>query len=193
MPHEPSAWFAAQVKAGKSSSATLPAACRCALLNCHWHVHPPVAPPARLCGNEADLFAKLLLHVRRDLERNQRHILAEEAWPGVAASYFSLIYDVPCRSPHGIPIDLLDRLLIISTQPYSEDEIRKILTIRCEEEDVEMTDDGKDLLTKVSEWPEWQHIARGVRMEWADMWVEGRGWASIKRLQLWLWDRCSWH
>ena len=65
---------------------------------------------------------------------------------------------MPCRSPHGIPIDLLDRLLIISTQPYSEDEIRKILTIRCEEEDVEMTDDGKDLLTKVSEWPEWQQI-----------------------------------
>ena len=33
-------------------------------------------------------------------------------------------------SPHGIPIDLLDRLLIISTQPYSEKEIRQILTIR---------------------------------------------------------------
>ena len=34
-------------------------------------------------------------------------------------------------SPHGIPIDLLDRLLIISTQPYSEKEIKQILTIRC--------------------------------------------------------------
>ena len=33
-------------------------------------------------------------------------------------------------SPHGIPIDLLDRLLIISTQPYSEKEIRQILVIR---------------------------------------------------------------
>ncbi len=54
-----------------------------------------------------------------------------------------------CRSPHGIPIDLLDRLLIISTQPYSEKELRLILDIRCEEEDVEMTDDGKELLTKV--------------------------------------------
>jgi len=42
------------------------------------------------------------------------------------------------RSPHGIPIDLLDRLLIISTQPYSEPELRTILDIRCEEEDVEM-------------------------------------------------------
>jgi RuvB-like protein 2 len=34
------------------------------------------------------------------------------------------------RSPHGIPIDLLDRLLIISTDPYTEEEIRLILDIR---------------------------------------------------------------
>eukprot|EP00892_Ulva_mutabilis_P006681 jgi/Ulvmu1/4385/UM002_0110.1 len=53
------------------------------------------------------------------------------------------------RSPHGIPIDLLDRLLIISTNPYSESEIRKILEIRCEEEDVDMTADAKELLTKI--------------------------------------------
>merc|ERR1719223_1797615 len=38
------------------------------------------------------------------------------------------------QSPHGIPIDLLDRLLIISTTPYSEAEVGKILSIRCEEE-----------------------------------------------------------
>ena len=37
---------------------------------------------------------------------------------------------LPCRSPHGIPIDLLDRLLIISTQPYSDAELRQILDIR---------------------------------------------------------------
>ena len=44
-----------------------------------------------------------------------------------------------CRSPHGIPIDLLDRLLIISTRPYTEKELHTILEIRAEEEDVEMT------------------------------------------------------
>merc|ERR1719377_289068 len=53
------------------------------------------------------------------------------------------------KSPHGIPIDLLDRMLIISTQPYSEDETRHIIDIRAEEEDVEMTDDAKALLTKI--------------------------------------------
>ena len=42
------------------------------------------------------------------------------------------------KSPHGIPIDLLDRLLIVSTTPYTEKEIKHILDIRCEEEDVEM-------------------------------------------------------
>ncbi|XP_064401849.1 ruvB-like 2 [Halichondria panicea] len=52
-------------------------------------------------------------------------------------------------SPHGIPIDLLDRLLIISTQPYSEKDIKQILTIRCEEEDVEMSDDAVAILTRI--------------------------------------------
>ncbi|KAI8806924.1 ruvB-like 2-like protein [Cladochytrium replicatum] len=52
-------------------------------------------------------------------------------------------------SPHGIPIDLLDRALIISTSPYSESEIAKIISIRAEEEDVEMTEDAKEVLTKI--------------------------------------------
>merc|ERR1719316_2645797 len=53
------------------------------------------------------------------------------------------------ESPHGIPLDLLDRMLIISTTPYTQKEIRKIIDIRAEEEDVEMTDAAKDLLTKI--------------------------------------------
>ncbi|KAJ1920643.1 RuvB-like protein 2 [Mycoemilia scoparia] len=54
------------------------------------------------------------------------------------------------RSPHGVPIDFLDRLLIISTQPYSEAEINEILRIRCQEEDVEMAEDSFGVLTKVA-------------------------------------------
>jgi len=53
------------------------------------------------------------------------------------------------KSPHGVPIDLLDRLMIVATIPYSEKEISQILRIRCEEEDVEITDEGRDLLTKI--------------------------------------------
>lgn len=54
------------------------------------------------------------------------------------------------RSPHGIPIDLLDRMVIIATQPYNEDELKKILKIRCEEEDAEMSDDALVVLTKLA-------------------------------------------
>ena len=54
------------------------------------------------------------------------------------------------QSPHGVPLDLLDRLMIITTAPYSDREMRKILDIRCEEEDVEMSDDARELLTKIA-------------------------------------------
>ncbi|KAL3823569.1 hypothetical protein ACHAXA_002910 [Cyclostephanos tholiformis] len=53
------------------------------------------------------------------------------------------------KSPHGIPLDLLDRLMIVSTEPYSHDEVRKILSVRCEEEDVEMADDAMELLARI--------------------------------------------
>ena len=44
------------------------------------------------------------------------------------------------ESPHGLPIDLLDRLLIIPTSNYSEKELNLILKQRCEEEDVDLED-----------------------------------------------------
>ncbi|GMI29307.1 hypothetical protein TeGR_g10190 [Tetraparma gracilis] len=45
---------------------------------------------------------------------------------------------------------MLDRLMIISTSPYTEAETKKILVIRCEEEDVEMAEDALDLLTRIA-------------------------------------------
>jgi len=34
------------------------------------------------------------------------------------------------RSPHGLPVDLLDRVLIVSTKPYTEEDIQQIIQIR---------------------------------------------------------------
>uniref|UniRef100_A0A8C6Q4G2 RuvB-like helicase n=1 Tax=Nothobranchius furzeri TaxID=105023 RepID=A0A8C6Q4G2_NOTFU len=53
------------------------------------------------------------------------------------------------QSPHGIPIDLLDRLLIIATSPYTERELKQILKIRCEEEDVELSEEAHMVLTRI--------------------------------------------
>lgn len=46
------------------------------------------------------------------------------------------------KSPHGIPIDLLDRLLIIRLMPYNLEEIVQILAIRCEVEGIEIETDA---------------------------------------------------
>ncbi|KAL7636506.1 UNVERIFIED_CONTAM: hypothetical protein RMT77_013281 [Armadillidium vulgare] len=52
-------------------------------------------------------------------------------------------------SPHGIPIDLLDRMIIIKTSPYEQKEIKEILKIRCEEEDCDIHEDALTVLTKI--------------------------------------------
>ena len=72
------------------------------------------------------------------------------------------------HSPHGLPPDLLDRVLIVSTQPYTPEDIQHIIKIRyvhktrplssvcsltslveyrCEEEDVTLTDSALEILT----------------------------------------------
>jgi len=54
------------------------------------------------------------------------------------------------KSPHGIPVDFLDRLLIVATKPYSPQELKQIIQIRCEEEDVDMSESAVDLLKKIA-------------------------------------------
>ncbi|KDR85904.1 hypothetical protein GALMADRAFT_235052 [Galerina marginata CBS 339.88] len=54
------------------------------------------------------------------------------------------------RSPHGLPMDLLDRVLIVSTKPYSEEDIQQIIQIRCQEEDVQLTADAANVLTSMA-------------------------------------------
>ncbi|KAI9763023.1 MAG: RuvB-like protein 2 [Chaenotheca gracillima] len=55
------------------------------------------------------------------------------------------------RSPHGLPLDFLDRLVIVSTHPYSAEEIQQILSIRAQEEEVDVTPDALALLTKIGQ------------------------------------------
>ncbi|CEP03308.1 RuvB-like helicase [Plasmodiophora brassicae] len=54
-------------------------------------------------------------------------------------------------SPHGIPVDLLDRLIIIKTHQYQREQIRQILSIRAEVEDIVVADDALELLSQVGE------------------------------------------
>ena len=49
-------------------------------------------------------------------------------------------------APHGIPVDLLDRLLIIRTLPYSLEDIVKIVSIRAQTEGIKLEQDALALL-----------------------------------------------
>lgn len=73
------------------------------------------------------------------------------------------------RSPHGLPVDLLDRVLIVSTKPYAEEDVQQIIQIRCapppkvfqyidshnllhrcQEEDVTLSTDAANVLTSMA-------------------------------------------
>jgi DNA helicase TIP49, TBP-interacting protein len=53
------------------------------------------------------------------------------------------------ESPHGIPRDMLDRLVIIRTRPYGDSEVREIIKIKAEEEGIKLGDDALERLTKI--------------------------------------------
>ncbi|AWR93385.1 RuvB-like helicase [Acidianus brierleyi] len=53
------------------------------------------------------------------------------------------------ESPHGIPLDLLDRLLIIPTKPYTPEEIKEIIKIRSDELEIEIEPTALEELTKI--------------------------------------------
>ncbi|KXB07160.1 TATA box-binding protein [candidate division MSBL1 archaeon SCGC-AAA382C18] len=53
------------------------------------------------------------------------------------------------EAPHGMPLDFLDRLLVIDTHTYDKDEIKSILEIRADEEDVELEEDAIEYLAGI--------------------------------------------
>jgi len=71
------------------------------------------------------------------------------------------------KSPHGLPADLLDRVLIITTQKYETEDVEKIIQIRlvqrcpdvtgydltlysCAEEDTKLTLEALNILTSMA-------------------------------------------
>lgn len=49
-------------------------------------------------------------------------------------------------SPHGIPLDLLDRVMIIRTMPYAHEETVEILRIRAQIEGIQIDDESIQIL-----------------------------------------------
>jgi RuvB-like protein 2 len=52
--------------------------------------------------------------------------------------------------PHGIPPDLIQRLTIIPTEAYKENDLKAILEMRCAEEDVTVSEEALEYLTRIA-------------------------------------------
>jgi len=91
---------------------------------------------------------------------------------------FARIRGTDLDSPHGIPLDLLDRLLIIPTRPYDSDEVREIIKIRAEEMEIELTNEALEKLVELG-------VKKSLRyavqlMEPARILAETRGSSKIE-------------
>merc|ERR1712057_147754 len=54
-------------------------------------------------------------------------------------------------SPHGMPVDLLDRMVIVRTLGYSVDEIVQVISIRAETEGLEVEQEAVELLGEIGQ------------------------------------------
>ena len=64
------------------------------------------------------------------------------------------------QSPHGIPVDLLDRLVIIRTLPYTPQEVVQILAIRAEVEGIRIAEGALTKLGEVGERTSLRHAVQ---------------------------------
>jgi TBP-interacting protein len=62
---------------------------------------------------------------------------------------FATIRGTDIKAVHGMPLDLVDRLLIINTKPYGKEDIRKIVEIRARSEKIKITEDALEYLTEI--------------------------------------------
>eukprot|EP00727_Mastigamoeba_balamuthi_P003507 m51a1_g13153 putative -like 1 (456) ;mRNA; r:23194-25393 len=63
----------------------------------------------------------------------------------------------PCKirgteieAPHGIPVDLMDRLLVVRTRVYTQDEMAQIIKIRAQTEGLSLADEAVDFLSDIA-------------------------------------------
>jgi len=64
------------------------------------------------------------------------------------------------QSPHGIPVDLLDRLVIIRTLPYTPQEMVRILAVRAQVESLAVDEESLAFLGEVGEKTSLRHAVQ---------------------------------
>ena len=68
------------------------------------------------------------------------------------------------KAPFGLPLDLLDRMVIITTEKYDSDAIEEILKIRMREEDIQVDDEALALLKGIGGKTSLRHTVQLLSM-----------------------------
>ena len=94
-------------------------------------------------------------YLNRALESSLAPIVIFATNRGVCA-----IRGTDMQSPHGIPVDLLDRVVIIRTLPYSPQDMVRIIAVRAQIENLAIDADGLALLGSVAETTSLRHAVQ---------------------------------
>lgn len=82
-------------------------------------------------------------------------------------------------STHGIPSDLLDRILIITTKPYKFDEILAIARIRAEAEAVQIDEEALNFLGEIGVKTSLRYVTQLLTPAKLLAQVNGRDFVSV--------------
>jgi RuvB-like protein 1 (pontin 52) len=85
-------------------------------------------------------------------------------------------------SPHGIPVDLLDRLLIIKTTNYGLEELMKILAIRASTESIKLSPEALAQLGEIGSRTSLRYCVQLVTPAW--VLANTKGKAEITREEI---------
>jgi len=87
------------------------------------------------------------------------------------------------KAPFGLPLDLLDRLVIITTEKYDPDEIEEILRIRMKEEDIKADDEALALLKEIGGATSLRHAVQVLSIAGVKARANGRDKISAKDVE----------
>jgi RuvB-like protein 1 (pontin 52) len=85
-------------------------------------------------------------------------------------------------SPHGVPVDLLDRLLIIKTVTYGLEELMKILAIRASVETIQVSPEALAYLGEIGEMSSLRYSVQLLTPCW--VLANSRGKSAITKLEI---------
>jgi RuvB-like protein 1 (pontin 52) len=77
-------------------------------------------------------------------------------------------------APHGVPVDLLDRLMIIRTIPYGLEEIVQIVAIRAQLEGITVQDEAFAYLGEIGERSTLRYAVQLLTPSWVLVQTNGR-------------------